>query len=78
MTGLNVIGLRRAGFSREDRAAIKSAFDLLFRSGMNLSQALAAVAEREWPVQCHRMIDFVKTPSKKGICPVRGVAEAED
>ena len=45
---------------------------------MNLSQALAAVAEREWPVQCQRMIDFVKAPSKKGICPVRGVAEAED
>ena len=77
MTGLNVIGLRRAGFSREDRAAIKAAFDLLFRSGRNLSQALATVANKAWPEPCQRMIDFVKAPSRKGICPVRGANKAD-
>lgn len=71
MTGLNVIGLRRAGFSTEDRATLKELFSLLFTSGKNLSQALAAAAEREWPAKAARMLEFVRAPSKKGICPVR-------
>ncbi|MBK8091727.1 MAG: acyl-ACP--UDP-N-acetylglucosamine O-acyltransferase [Verrucomicrobiaceae bacterium] len=71
MTGLNVIGLRRAGFSTEDRATLKELFSLLFTSGKNLSQALAAAAEREWPAKAARMLEFVRAPSKKGVCPVR-------
>ena len=39
--GLNVIGLKRAGFSAQDRDEIKNAFKLLYRSGRNTSQALA-------------------------------------
>jgi UDP-N-acetylglucosamine acyltransferase len=79
MTGLNVIGLRRAGFSTADRTAIKEAFDLLFRSGMNLSQALAQADERQWPECCQKFLDFIRTPSKRGICPVRqGQGSADD
>ncbi len=80
MTGLNVIGLKRAGFSTADRAAIKGLFDFIFRSGRNLSQALAAADEREWPAQCQPFLDFIKAPSKRGICPVRlsrNISEAE-
>ena len=40
VAGLNVVGLRRAGFSAEDRAEIKAAFHLLYESGLNVSQAL--------------------------------------
>lgn len=79
MTGLNVIGLRRQGFTTEQRAAIKALFDLLFRSGRNLSQAIAAARQQEWPPQALRMLEFVEAPSKKGICPVRANdAEADD
>lgn len=78
MTGLNVIGLRRAGFSTADRAAIKEIFDLLFRSGLNLSQALAKADEREWPAPCQKFLEFVRAPSKKGICPVRSQGQEED
>jgi len=78
MTGLNVIGLRRAGFSSSDRTAIKEAFDLIFRSGMNLSQAVAKAAEREWPECCRKFLGFVGTQSKRGICPVRQGQSEED
>jgi UDP-N-acetylglucosamine acyltransferase len=78
MTGLNVIGLRRAGFTREDRAAMKEMFDLLFRSGKNLSQAISAARERTWPTPAERLLDFVATPSKRGICPVRNAESVED
>jgi UDP-N-acetylglucosamine acyltransferase len=44
--GLNVIGLGRHGISTEDRAALRKAFRLLFRSEYNLSDALEAVKEQ--------------------------------
>jgi UDP-N-acetylglucosamine acyltransferase len=71
ITGLNVIGLRRQGFSAEDRGAIKELFQLLFCGGMNLRQAVERATAMEWPEKARRLLEFVQAPSKKGICPVR-------
>ncbi len=71
ITGLNVIGLRRNGFTSEDRAAIKKLFHTLFCSGRNLSEAVAEAATHEWPEKAQRLLEFVQAPSKKGVCPVR-------
>lgn len=71
IVGLNVIGLRRQGFTPDQRAAIKAMFKHLFHSGLNLSQAIAAVKHREWAPAARRLLDFVMEPSKRGICPVR-------
>jgi UDP-N-acetylglucosamine acyltransferase len=68
---LNVIGLRRQGFTTEDRGAIKDLFQALFCSGLNLTQAVALAAAREWPEKARRLLEFVQAPSKKGVCPVR-------
>ncbi|HEY1081654.1 MAG TPA: acyl-ACP--UDP-N-acetylglucosamine O-acyltransferase [Prosthecobacter sp.] len=78
LTGLNIIGLRRQGFSAEQRAAIKEMFRLLFCSGRNLSQALAVAREREWPEAAARLLEFASQPSKRGICPWRGGLDGED
>jgi UDP-N-acetylglucosamine acyltransferase len=77
LTGLNVIGLRRQGFTPEQRAAIKEMFRLLFRSGKNLSQAIAAAREQSWPLPAQRLLDFVTAPSKRGICPLHADAGDE-
>lgn len=71
ITGLNVIGLRRNGFTNEDRAAIKDLFHTLFCSGKNLSDALKDATAREWPEKARHLLEFVQAPSKKGVCPVR-------
>lgn len=71
ITGLNVIGLRRQGFSAEERGAIKDLFKLLFCSGLNLTQARVEAATKEWPEKARRLLEFVQAPSKKGVCPVR-------
>jgi UDP-N-acetylglucosamine acyltransferase len=70
MTGLNVIGLKRAGFSTAERAEIKSAFDLLFRSGRNLSQALTVAREKSWTAKAEKFIQFIEVPTKRGVCSV--------
>ncbi|MDP2172989.1 MAG: acyl-ACP--UDP-N-acetylglucosamine O-acyltransferase [Candidatus Cloacimonadaceae bacterium] len=43
--GLNSVGLVRKGFSNERVAAIKTVYNLFYRSGLNTSQALEAVKE---------------------------------
>lgn len=41
VVGLNVIGLRRGGFSPEQRQAIKQAYKVIYHSGMNRSEGVA-------------------------------------
>lgn len=78
ITGLNIIGLRRQGFDVGQRSAIKEMFKLLFCSGKNLSQAIAAAREGEWPEPAQRLLDFAASPSKRGLCPWRGGLEGDD
>jgi UDP-N-acetylglucosamine acyltransferase len=78
LTGLNIIGLRRQGFTAEQRAAIKELFKLLFCSGKNVTQALAIARQREWQEPASRLLEFVSAPSKRGICPWRGEVSGED
>ncbi len=68
VAGLNVVGLRRAGIDASERAEIKAAFALLYRSGLNVSQALAASAERHWGVAAQGFWDFVAGAKKRGLC----------
>jgi UDP-N-acetylglucosamine acyltransferase len=45
--GLNHVGLRRRGFSRETLDQLDRAYALLYRSGLNVSQAVARIKEDE-------------------------------
>jgi UDP-N-acetylglucosamine acyltransferase len=68
VAGLNVVGLRRAGLTNPQRAEIKEAFALLYRSGMNTTQALAAARRRHWGPEAQSFFDFVAAAKKRGIC----------
>ena len=65
--GLNLVGLRRHGFSVEAIHALKHAYHILFTSGLNTSQALAQLEQEHsgFP-EVQRLIDFVKR-SRRGI-----------
>lgn len=65
--GLNIVGLRRAGLTAAQRAEVKAAFDLLYRGGLNVSQALAAARERVWGEEGRAFWDFVAAAKKKGL-----------
>ena len=43
--GLNSVGLRRAGFSSEERNEIKRFYKLLYNPKLNVSQAIEAMKE---------------------------------
>ena len=70
--GLNVVGMSRAGFDKDQRLGVKAAFNHIYRSGMNLSQALAAAEEMEWGSEAMQFIDFFRGESKKGVCRLGG------
>jgi UDP-N-acetylglucosamine acyltransferase len=75
--GVNVVGLRRAGFSAKDRDEIKAAFKLIYLSGLNLTQALEKAATMNCGAPAREFLDFVANATKRGICPLKRGAEAE-
>jgi len=65
--GLNLVGLKRAGFSLSDVRALKTAYRLLYRSNLKLDDALARI-EAEIPTEhTHHLVAFIRG-SKRGIC----------
>jgi len=66
--GINVVGLRRSGMTAPQRQEVKDAFKLLYKSGLNTSQALAAARERQWGEQGKAFFDFVAGANTRGIC----------
>jgi UDP-N-acetylglucosamine acyltransferase len=73
--GVNVIGLRRAGFSGQDRDEIKAAFKLVYLSGLNITQALEKVATMEFGAPAREFFAFVAAARKRGICPYKSGGE---
>lgn len=69
--GLNVVGLRRAGFDAGERAEIKAAFKLLYGSGLNVSQALERSRERAWGAAATEFFAFAASAKKRGLCAMR-------
>jgi UDP-N-acetylglucosamine acyltransferase len=65
--GLNVVGLKRAGYKASDLAPLKKAYQLLYRSGLKLEDALARIeAEVATPETLH-LTAFIRR-SERGIC----------
>lgn len=77
VVGLNSVGLRRAGFSPEDRRRIKEAYSLLYRSGLNVSQALAEIEKRDLGPGAAAIVDFVRR-SRRGISRHARIGGRED
>ena len=69
--GLNVVGLRRAGFSAKDRDEIKAAFKLVYQSRLNVRQALEKAATMKFGGPAREFLDFVSNAKKRGICPLK-------
>lgn len=66
--GVNVTGLRRAGFSPQARALIKSAYRILYREGLNTKQALEKIRnELSQDSVIKHFLEFIED-SKRGIC----------
>jgi UDP-N-acetylglucosamine acyltransferase len=58
---LNIIGLRRSGVSSTVRSGLKQAYKLLYRSQMNMSQAVETIEnEVEASPERDYLLDFIR------------------
>ena len=70
--GINLIGLRRRGFSAEQIEKIHTAYRYIYQSGMNVTQALKHIqAEMEITPEVERIIDFINHAD-------RGIIKSDD
>jgi UDP-N-acetylglucosamine acyltransferase len=66
--GLNVVGMRRSGLTPAVRAELRRAYRLLYRAGLNTSQALERMRQEGLAgSEVQRLMAFIAA-SKRGIC----------
>ncbi len=67
VSGLNVIGMRRAGIPSAHRIEMKKLFHLVYREGHTISQALELAEGQFSSPPCREFLEFARN-SKRGIC----------
>jgi UDP-N-acetylglucosamine acyltransferase len=77
--GLNAVGLRRSGFTAEQRLELKKLYHALFRSGKNLRTAFADAQKKFSSPAAKALLEFV-AGAKRGLCSdtSRAKKETED
>jgi UDP-N-acetylglucosamine acyltransferase len=65
--GLNIVGLKRAGFALEEIKRLKIAYRLLFRAGLQREEALQRIEQEAPSPYTKHLVKFVRK-SKRGIC----------
>ncbi len=75
--GVNVVGLRRRGFSSDRIRILRNAYKLIYRQGLSLSQALEKIKEElPWNEDISLLLEFIEV-SKRGITLKAGGEENE-
>jgi UDP-N-acetylglucosamine acyltransferase len=68
--GLNVVGLKRAGFTLERIRSLKAAYRILYRSGLKQETALQKIETELATSETLQLVNFVRN-SERGICRKR-------
>lgn len=66
--GVNLVGIRRAGFSKAEIAEIREAYRLLYRSGKTFRVAVEELVQGVQTPAAKRLAEFVSVKSKRGFC----------
>lgn len=79
LRGLNMLGMRRGGFSRESMSAVKDAYKTLFLSGMTQVDAIARLRSGQPAKEVLEWVDFIESAGKRGVMrPAVGVTQIEE
>lgn len=77
IVGLNIVGLRRAGFAPGQRKEVRRAFDLLYRAGLNVSQAIKKMSAEFTDGPALEFLTFI-VESERGLCAKSSPAGEDD
>lgn len=71
---LNTVGLKRRGFSDASLRILKHAFRLLFRSHLNITQAVDAIEEKVTQTEeLHHLLQFIRESATRSKAHGRGI-----
>ncbi|GIU46971.1 acyl-ACP--UDP-N-acetylglucosamine O-acyltransferase [Shewanella algidipiscicola] len=62
--GLNAEGLKRRGFSKESQLAVRRAYKTVYRKGLTVDEAIAALGEESQDEQVKLFTDFIANSSR--------------
>ena len=68
--GLNLVGLKRAGFSAQEISKLKTAYRMIYRSGLKLNEAMDRITKEVDSEHANHLVDFIRN-SRRGICRER-------
>jgi UDP-N-acetylglucosamine acyltransferase len=68
VVGINAVGMKRAGFSLDERREVKRAFQAVYHSPETLLSILEAATGTENSSPLELFYRFLREPSKKGLC----------
>jgi UDP-N-acetylglucosamine acyltransferase len=77
VSGLNRLGLRRAGISQDGRRTIQAAYELIYRTRLNITQALEELRVKFHQPEILELIEFIAS-SKRGICQERNARDGDE
>jgi UDP-N-acetylglucosamine acyltransferase len=76
--GLNLVGLRRHGFPFHARIALAKAFKLVYRSGLQIQEALQRIENEVEPIpEIQRWLEFCRS-SKRGLIADGGQRKSQE
>jgi UDP-N-acetylglucosamine acyltransferase len=74
LVGLNIVGMQRRGFSREQVQALRTAYQMLFGEAGTLVERVDEVARQFMDVEPVRdIVEFIRAESQRGICRPQGI-----
>jgi UDP-N-acetylglucosamine acyltransferase len=76
--GLNVVGLRRRGLSREALSALKAAYRTLFHADLGLAEAIAKIDQGPHSPELDHFLSFLRGSSSRGLCRPASKTDGDD
>ena len=76
--GVNIIGARRLGLTSKELKQLKDAQKALYRSSLNVKQALTEIAKQAISRHTKRLVIFIKNHSDRGISKKKASEETVD
>jgi UDP-N-acetylglucosamine acyltransferase len=74
LVGLNIVGLQRRGFWREQVQALRTAYQMLFGEAGTLAERVDEVARQFIDIEPVRdIVEFIRADSQRGLCRPQGI-----
>jgi UDP-N-acetylglucosamine acyltransferase len=70
--GINLIGLKRAGFSRQEISSLRKAYDTIFAENGTLAENLKILEQTFQGDSVRRLIEFMKLDTNRSFCLPKG------